>query len=343
MMADKTVASELESASETQSLKRRSLDMKNVLLGGLLLALLLFPALQLTSGRLNYWLHMAIYTFMYIAMASSWNIIGGYAGYTSLGHNVFFAVGAYIAGVLLVYFKISPFLTAPLGGLIAMAIGLLVGLISLRTRGPAFIISTIAMILVVKISFDNWRYIGGSNGLSLPAIKLPLAYTKMPFYYAMLLVAVSAIYLAYRIRHSKFGLGLRAISQDETKAEVAGIPTNLYKILAFSISGLLVGVAGGLWGYYLTYLKPSNFLSILVAAQMVLMAVLGGKGTVAGPAVGAVIFIAINEFFVANLGFTELNIVATGLLLLVVLLFFPEGIVGTLKEKGKLPQVLDWD
>lgn len=342
-MVEKIVTGEMDTPAKAESMKQPSLGIKKAFLGVLLLVLLLFPLLQFVTGRLNYWLHMGIFIFMYVAMASSWNIIGGFAGYTSLGHNVFSAVGAYLTGVLLVYFGISPFLTAPLGGLVAMGIGLLVGLISLRTRGPAFIISTIAMVLLVKISFDNWDYIGGSNGLSLPVIDLPVQITKMPFYYAMLLIAIGAVYLAYRIRHSKFGLGLRAISQDEVKSEVAGIPTNLYKILAFSISGLFVGMAGSLWGYYLTYLRPSIFLTILVAAQIVLMAVLGGKGTVSGPVVGAVIFIAINEFFVANLGFTELNIVATGLLMLLVLLFFPEGIVGSLKESGKLPRVLDWD
>jgi branched-chain amino acid transport system permease protein len=286
---------------------------------------------------------MFLFTFMYIAMASSWNIIGGYAGYTSLGHNVFFAVGGYFTGVLLVYFDVSPLLTAPVAGLVAMALGLLVGLISLRTRGPAFIISTIAMVMLVKITFDNWDYIGGVGGLSLPLIQIPLLVVKFPFYYYLLLIAIAAVYMSYRIRHSKFGLGLRAISQDETKAEVAGIPTNMYKILAFGISGLFVGMAGGIWGYYLTYLRPNIFLLIIVAAQLVLMTVLGGKGTVAGPVVGAVLFIAVNEFFVANLGFTELNIVATGLLLALVLIFFPDGIVGTLKERGKLPPALDWD
>jgi branched-chain amino acid transport system permease protein len=102
-------------------------------------------------------------------------------------------------------------------------------------------------------------------------------------------------------------------------------------------------MAGGLWGYYLTYLRPSIFLSIIVAAKLVLMAVLGGKGTVAGPAVGAVIFIVINEGFRTYLGFTELNIFATGLLMVFVLIFFPQGVVGTLKERGKLPVFLDWD
>jgi branched-chain amino acid transport system permease protein len=295
-------------------------------------------------GGLNYWLFMGLLIFMYIAMASSWNIIGGYAGYTSLGHTVFFAVGAYFTGVLFVYYDVSPFLTAPLAGLVSMAVGLLVGLISLRTRGPAFIISTIALVMLVKITFDNWDYIGGTNGMTMPPIlSISLELVKFPFYYYMLLIAMGAVYMSYRIRHSKFGLGLRAISQDEIKAEVAGIPTNYYKILAFGISGLFVGMAGGIWGYYLTYLKPNIFLLIIVAAQLVLMTVLGGKGTVAGPVLGATLFIAVNEFFVYKYGDTELNIVATGLVLALVLIFFPAGIVGTLKERGKLPPFLDWD
>ena len=102
-------------------------------------------------------------------------------------------------------------------------------------------------------------------------------------------------------------------------------------------------MAGALWGYYLTYLGPTIFLTILVGAKFVLMTILGGRGTVAGPVVGAVVFIVANEFFVASFGATELNIAATGLLLILVLLFFPEGIVGTLKHKGRLPRVLDWD
>jgi branched-chain amino acid transport system permease protein len=342
-MAETLASNDLKQPSRTDSLRTPS-GRQKVFLGVLLLSLFLFPFLQFVVGGLNYWLHMLLYTFMYVAMASSWNIIGGYAGYTSLGHNVFFAVGGYFAGVLLVYFDVSPFLTAPVAGLVAMGLGLLVGLISLRTRGPAFIISTIALVMLVKITFDNWDYIGGTNGMTMPPIlSLSLDLVKFPFYYYMLLIAMGAVYVSYRIRHSKFGLGLRAISQDEVKAEVAGIPTSYYKILAFGISGLFVGMAGGIWGYYLTYLRPNIFLLIIVAAQLVLMTVLGGKGTVAGPVLGAALFIVVEEFFVANLGFTELNIVATGLILALVLIFFPKGIVGTLKERGRLPSFLDWD
>ncbi len=339
-----TLATQESKHTKSVDTLRAPTRFQKVFLGVLLLSLLLFPLLQFMVGNLNYWLHMLLFTFMYIAMASSWNIIGGYAGYTSLGHNVFFAVGGYFTGVFLVYYDVSPFITAPIAGLVSMALGLLVGLISLRTRGPAFIISTIALVMLVKISFDNWDYIGGTNGMTMPPIlSISLGLVKFPFYYYMLFIAIGAVYMSYRIRHSKFGLGLRAISQDEIKAEVAGIPTNYYKILAFGISGLFVGMAGGIWGYYLTYLRPNIFLLIIVAAQLVLMSVLGGKGTVAGPVLGAILFIAIDEFFVANLGFTELNIVATGLLLAAVLIFFPQGIVGTLRERGRLPQFLDWD
>ena len=309
----------------------------------LIAALLLFPVLQLVVGGLNYWLHMMLFSFLYVAMASSWNILGGYTGYISLGHNVFFAVGGYFAGVLFVFQGISPFIVAPFAGILAFLLGLVVGLITLRTSGSAFIISTIALVLLTAEVLDKWELAGGANGLSMRLIDLPGDLVKLPFYYALLTIAILTVFVSYRVRHSKFGLGLRAISQDEMKAEVAGIPTNLYKILAFAISAFFVGVAGSIWGYYLTYLRPSLFLTIAIGAQIVLMAILGGKGTVAGPVVGAVLLIAINEFFVAQLGASELNIVATGLLMMIVLLFFPAGIVGTLKERNLLPQIFDWE
>jgi branched-chain amino acid transport system permease protein len=309
----------------------------------LLAVLFLFPLLQVTVGGYNYWLHMALYTLMYITMASSWNIIGGYAGYVSLGHNVFFAVGAYFAGMMLARMGISPFLMAPVAGVVAFIVGLAVGLLSLRTRGPAFIITTIALVMMASLLFDKWKAAGGANGLSLPLIALPAVTAKLPFYYGMLILAIGSVWLSYVIRHSKFGLGLRAISQNEVKAESSGIPTSEYKILAFAISAVFVGMAGSLWGYYLTYLRPSLFLTITLAATLVLMVILGGKGTVAGPVVGAILLVGINEFMVAQFGSTALNIVATGVLMIVVLLFFPGGIIGTLHERGWLPSFLNWE
>lgn len=318
------------------------LEGRKIFLGTVVLGLFFFPLLQLAWGGLNYWLHMMLYVLMYITMTSSWNIIGGYAGYISLGHNAFSGVGGYLAGSLMVFFGISPFVTAPLAGLFALALGLVFGLITLRTHGPAFIISTIALLLLFRLAFDNWELVGGANGMSLPLPPFEVETQKLPFYYAMLIAAVAAVYTSYKIRHSKFGLGLRAIAEDEIKAETAGIPTSLYKILAFALSGLYIGAVGAVWAYYLTYLRPTIFFEIVIAADIVLMTILGGRGTVAGPVLGAIIVVAANEFFLAKFGFTELNIAGTGLLMLAVLLFFPEGIVGTLKEHGKLPRILDW-
>ena len=341
-MSDQIISAPLVSAAPASPDTKKSRG-RIIFLAILLLSLLLFPLTQTIFGGMNYWLHLMLYTFMYISMASSWNILGGYTGYVSLGHNVFFAAGAYLAGILLVYQGISPFIIAPVAGLLALAIGFIVGMITLRTSGSAFIISTVALILLASIVMDKWELAGGANGLSLPLTGLKMATAKIPFYYAFLVLAVLTVFMSYRIRHSKFGLGLRAISQDETKAEVAGIPTHIYKVLAFAISGIFVGMAGALWVYYLTYLRPGLFLSIGIATHMVLMTLIGGKGTVAGPVIGAAIFIATNEFFVAQLGSSELNIVATGIMMILVLLFFPDGVIGTLKNRNRLPRFLDWE
>jgi branched-chain amino acid transport system permease protein len=308
-----------------------------------LIALVGIPLIQLRTGTLNYWLYMLTIGFMYIIWSCSWNIIGGFAGYVSLGHNVFTAIGAYFSGMIFVFWRISPFITAPLAGIVAMGSGLLFGLIALRTRGSTFIISTVALVLLVAETLDNWKLTGGVNGLATPMIPLDGAIAKIPFYYYMLVIMVLCILMTYFIKHSKFGLGLRAISQDEIKAEVAGIPTRQYKILAFGLSGLFIGMSGALYGYSLTYLRPSIFLTVAIGTGIVLSTILGGKGTVSGPVIGAAIMLAVNEFVVSKLGATELNIVITGLILIFVLLFFPDGIVGSLKSRGTLPTFLDWD
>lgn len=308
----------------------------------LVVALAGFPLLQLATGGLNYWLHMLLVVFMYVAMASSWNLLGGYAGYISLGHSAFYGIGGYVTGALMTFWGVSPLWSAPLAGVAGFALGLPVGLITLRTRGPAFIISTIALLMLARLALDNTESLGGANGLSLPLPDLPAATQKLPFYYGMLAVAAAAVYASYRIRHAKLGLGLRAIAEDEVKAEAAGIPTALYKIVAFALSAVFIAIAGGIWGDYLTYLKPSAFFQILTSAQIVLMAILGGRGTVAGPVIGAIVLVTADELVVAKLGSDELNVAAKGAAMLVVLLVFPDGIIGTLKARGRLPRILDW-
>ncbi len=304
--------------------------------------LLVLPALQLT-GNYNYVLHLVLYTACYVVMASGWNILGGFTGYISLGHNVFFAVGGYFAGMIFARYGISTIIMAPIAGLVAGMLGYLIGLITLRVRGPSFIISSLALVMIFRILFENWEFVGGAAGVSLQANALPVQWAKLPYYYAFVIMAALAVWASYRIKHSKFGLGLRAISKDEIKSESAGINTRLYKALAFAISAFFVGMAGAVWGEYLTYIRPNIFLIILISVNMVLMCILGGKGTIAGPVIGAILLIAFNEFFVATLGASEINILATGLVMMLCLMFFPLGIVGTLARRKKLPRILNWD
>lgn len=317
---------------------------RRVALGLTLALVLLFPLIAIPIfDSYAYVMQLGMLILMWIAMSSSWNIIGGFAGYISLGHGVFFAVGGYTAGLALAHWGISPFLFLPLAGVAAMFVGFIAGLITLRTRGPAFIVATIAMLFLFLLWFDNWEFIGASSGLDLPLFEFPIRWLKVPFYYAMALSAMGAVYLSYRVAHSKFGLGLRAISQDETKAEVAGINTRWYKVWAFALSAIFIGTSGAIYGYSLTHLRPLTFFAIAVAARMVLMAIIGGRGTVAGPVLGAILIIGVNELAVRQLGQTELNIVFTGAILVVALLFFPQGIVGSLRKAGRLPAFLDWD
>ncbi|OCP36113.1 branched-chain amino acid ABC transporter permease [Ensifer sp. LC163] len=308
----------------------------------LLLVLAALPLVQLT-GNYNYVLHLVLFTASYVVMASGWNILGGFAGYVSLGHAVFFAIGGYFSGMLLARLGISTILTAPLAGLVAAIVGYLVGLITLKVRGPSFIISSIALLMIVRILFDHWTFIGGANGLSLPINDLSVLWAKVPYYYAFIAMAAFTVWATYRIKHSKFGLGLRAISKDEIKAESAGINTRFYKVLAFASSAFFVGMSGAVWGEYLTYLRPNIFLIILVSANLVLMCILGGKGTIAGPVIGAILIVAINELFVATMGASEINILGTGLVMAIGLMFFPLGVIGTLARKDKLPRFLNWD
>ena len=235
----------------------------------LILALLAaVPLLQFT-GNYNYLLHMVLFTASYVAMASGWNILGGFTGYVSLGHNVFFCIGGYFSGMILAPLRHARrSITAPLAGLVAAVVGYLIGLITLKVRGPSFIISSIALLMIARILFDNWElHRRRQRRHAAVRTAFPVLWTKVPYYYAMLAIAAFTVWASYRIKHSKFGLGLRAISKDEIKAESAGINTRFYKVLAFALSAFFVGMAGAVWGEYLTYLRPNIFLIILVSRK----------------------------------------------------------------------------
>ncbi len=319
---------------------RQRLVLPALIVGALVL-LLLFP-IAVTSP---YWQHVLVMTMMAAVLASSWNILGGYAGYTSLGHAAFFGLGAYAVAIADNRLGWHPFISAWFLGVVVLAVALPLGWISLRTQGSAFVVVTIAMVFIFRLVALNLPDItNGARGMTQPrpgwgGVQWPPEFMKIPFFYIMLLLLLLTVAASWWIRHSKFGLGLIAIREDEGKAEAIGIDTMLYKVLAFGISAYFVGVAGGIYSYFFTYIEPMFVFDIFLSVTMVLTAILGGRGTLWGPVLGAFIMQPLNNWVVGAFGGTQIHLTVFGGILLLVMLFMPQGILPTLddywKRRGK--------
>lgn len=269
--------------------------------------------------------------FLFATMATSWNILGGYTGYKSLGHAAFFGLGAYAVAIAASRWGWDPLWSSPVLalGVALVAVGL--GWIMLRTTGSAFVIATIAMMLMFRLLALNLKFLtGGSPGISQPLPPWSPQFSRMPFYYYMLGVLVVALATSHFVRRSRFGLGLMAIRDDEGKASAVGVNTTLYKVLAFSLSAYFVALAGGIWSYSQTHISPVFAFDIIVSVNMVLMTMLGGAGTLWGPVVGAFILIPASDYLRFTFGSSELYTAAIGGLMALIILFMPQGILPTL-------------
>jgi ABC-type branched-subunit amino acid transport system ATPase component/ABC-type branched-subunit amino acid transport system permease subunit len=276
---------------------------------------------------------VAILTLLLAVSASGWNIISGFAGYVSLGQSAFIGVGAYTVGILSKHWEVSPFLLAPLGGVAAAALAAILGLVAMRARGHAFVIITIAFLFLMQTLALNLRGItGGSAGITLPLPTWSRDLGELPFYYAMLVLAILSVALAAWVRRSKLGAGLLAIREDEGKAAAIGIRTPAYKLIGFVVSAVLIGIAGGIDGYFLTFIDPRGMFDILISVQIVLAALLGGRGTIWGPVLGAFLLQPLNEV-VNNYFGTQLGtrLLVFGLLLAAVVIVLPSGIIPTVR------------
>lgn len=276
----------------------------------------------------QYFQHLAILTLLYAANAVAWNIMGGYSGYISLGHSAFFGLGAYLVALVSIHWGWNAFIAAPIMGLGVALFGLGVGVIALRTRGHSFVIATIALVYILQVVALNWRDLTrGISGLQLPLPPYPVETIKIPFYYAVLILLCVSIWVSWRIKNSKFGLGLVAIREDEDKAESVGVSTTLYKILALCISVYLVGTAGGIYAYYQTAIDPVLNFNILFGIQMILMTILGGKGTLWGPVLGAFILQPLSELVLFRFGSSQIHITIYGVLVLLLVIYLPRGVI----------------
>ena len=247
-----------------------------------------FPVVFPNPAATNY----GVFALIFVAVASAWNIFSGFSGYISLGHAVFFGSGAYTLGIAardwhvagVAVFALLP-LCAAVGALIAVPFGL----VALRVRRHTFIVITIAVFFIFQLMAYNFSFTGGSIGLDAPFLPWQAATYNNPFYYIALGCAVGTIALAWLIRRSRFGLQLRAIRDDEDRARGLGVRAMRVKLTAFVLSGAVTGLVGGVWFFYIAQVQPSSGFDPLFDLSVVLMAFLGGLGTVAGPVLGALI------------------------------------------------------
>lgn len=294
-----------------------------------LAALAVFPLVSIDL----YYQAMLILTFLLAIGATGWNIMGGYAGYISLGNSAFVGLGAYTTGILAARDGISPFLGCLAGGLVAALAAAVLSLVTRRTRGMYFIIVTFAALQLLGIVATIWSGLtGGSQGLALPIPTWSLAYQNWPFYYPLLALLVLAVAVSAWVRRSKLGLGLFAIADDEDKAAGLGLATNAYKLIAFVLGGTFLGVAGGIYAYYVTFLNVSAVFDIVTSMLIVLAALFGGRGTLWGPVLGAFIIEPLANLTSTSLGGANagaIRLLLFGGLLGLVVIFLPRGLLPT--------------
>jgi branched-chain amino acid transport system permease protein len=283
--------------------------------------------------------NIGVFTVMYVGLATAWNVMGGYTGYISLGHVGFFGIGACALGPSVDRLGVpggcGPFLAVPVAGLVTAALAVPIGWIALRTRAATFVIVTIAVMFMLQILATNLRGLtGGSQGLGYPTPQdWSPDFVNVPFCYAMLALAAVAIAVSWWIRHSGPGLGLLAIRDDEDRALSLGVPTWTFKLTAFVVSAALVGMIGGVYGCYVTYVYAQFVIDPLIGISMVLMAFLGGTGTVAGPVLGALLLEPAQLQLAYLVGSTRLYLVSSAAIFLAVILFLPRGIVPSIADR----------
>jgi branched-chain amino acid transport system permease protein len=270
------------------------------------------------------------FIFFYITLVEAWNVVGGYAGYTSFGHTAFLGLSAYTVATFTKYFGISPFLIVPLGGVFASLLAILVGASCLKMRGPYFALATLCIPPALQIVFLNLEQTGAATGIWLPLLPFGIFEERALFYEIMLAITVIALITVKRLEESKFGLGLMSIRQDENVAESLGVNTTILKIKAFVLSAFITGVVGGIYAIYITYIHPSTVFDIYMSIFIVVLAIFGGRGTWIGPAIGTPILVVINEILTSIIG-AEIARMIFGCMLMVFIVALPEGLASLTK------------
>ena len=322
-------------------------------LGWFYLALLILATgflLWFPSSATAYSVSLALIVLMTISLATSWNYLSGFGGYTSFGHAGFFGIGSYTGGLLLHYERVSWIPAVVIAGLGAGVLALLIGYPVLRLRGPYFAIAMLAFSELCRVLVTAWDSLTlGGRGVYLPILRFQReedgasAWDRFGVqvhnnqnYYAMLVLAIVAVAIAYAIGTSRFGLELLAIRDDEVAAQAMGIQTTRVKLTAFGLSAIFPAAAGAIYARQVGYIDPPTVFLVIWSIRSIATAILGGQGTILGPIIGAVVLTLVSE----RVWETDPNLyqVIFGGLIVVVVLFMPGGLIALLQNRGILPR-----
>lgn len=302
-------------------------------LGAVAVTALLFAAFHLAG--IEYLWFTAYVVVQYVVLATAWNILGGYAGYVNFGSAAFFAVGTYAAVALHKAGIGNLWLMMLAGGAASGLLGLGMGYLTLRLRGAYFSIATLSLAVLLQTVITNWSYLGGSRGVYVvrPAEVAVFSSFVEYLFAVMLALALVAICLARYIETSRLGYGLAAIRDDELAAEASGVPTLRLKLIATTISGGLMGMAGAPMPYYSTFIEPASAFGLNYAVNAMAMPLVGGLKTWVGPLVGALLMGTAQQIATVTIS-SAVNLLLVGLLLIGFLMLAPQGIVGLIKGRA---------
>lgn len=300
----------------------------------LLLALLLLP--QALQGR-PFELRLATVICLYAVLGQGWNILGGFAGQTSIGHGMFFGLGAYTSTLLLMKLGVNPWIGMLAGAALAAIFGVLIGLPCFRLRGHYFVIATLVVAEIVYQVMASWDFVGAASGISLPVKRAGLVdfqfhRDKSPYYFIALAMLVAVTALAWWLRRSRLGYILQAIRDDEEAARSLGFSPQRYKLIAMAMSAAIVGACGVFYAQYVLFIDPPSTLAVPLSVVIALIPIFGGVGTVAGPIIGAAVLIPISEYsrvYFSGSG-RNVDLLIYGFLIMAIAIYRPNGIVSLL-------------
>ncbi len=290
-------------------------------------------AILALGGANEYFFFAGYVVLQFVVLATAWNILGGYAGYVNFGTAAFFGIGAYTSVVLFKSLAAPLLVQMAAAAAVTGVLGFGTGLLTLRLRGIFYSIATVAVIFIAETLMINWRYVGGATGLQLlrPSPMLPFeTYTRMLFF-IMAVVAVIAVAIARYIEISWIGRGLRALRDTEEAAECSGVPTLRLKLLACTVSGALMGVAGAPLPMYLSFVEPASTFSLNYSVVALAGAIIGGTAHWLGPVLGAILLASLQQIVTVTIS-SEMNVLVVGVMLVVFVVAAPDGILGLIRK-----------